>query len=400
MPREAKDLLEISITEKLSWFREQIWDGELSVQGREALKRVFETTLEQEQCMVLGIKERYERTPQRRGHCNGYYERTLDTTMGPVRLRVPRVRGLDQPYQPAVFSRYQRRMREVDEAIAGMFLCGVSTRAVGRILKALCGVEASPSTVSRTCKDLDKLVRQYHCRRLQDCYVHLFFDAVSMQHQGAKGPVRKLVLVAYGITQQGVREVIDFRVAHSESEKAWSDFLWDLQQRGLLGEKAQTVTVDGGAGLLAAVRQFFPRAKVQRCWVHKLRNVAAKLPRRIQDACLKQAKKIYLAPTYRQARAAFVAWCERWQEVAPQAVRCLARDIDELLTYYCLPPERHSLVRTTNPLERIFVEVRRRTRPISCFVNQDSLERILLAVFFYFNHRWANKPIRHFTHNT
>lgn len=400
MPRQVKDLLEVSISEKVGWFREQIWDGELSAQGREALRQVMQTTLEQERCMVLGIRERYQRSPQRRGHCNGYYKRTLDTTMGPIDLRVPRVRGLGGGYERAVFDRYQRRMREVDEAIAGMFLHGVSTRGVGQVLGLLCGFRVSASTVSRVCRGLDKLVRQYHRRRLEDRYVHLFFDAVSMTHQGGRGPVRKLVLVAYGVTAAGIREVIDFRVASSESEEAWSKFLWDLQRRGLLGEATLTITVDGGAGLLAAVRQFFPDAKLQRCWVHKLRNVAAKLPRRLQEPCLREAKKIYLAETYRQARAAFKAWCDRWQEAAPAAVSCLARDIDELLTCFSLPAERRALVRTTNPLERIFVEVRRRSRPISCFVNQASLERILLAVFCYFNHRWASKPLRHFTHNT
>jgi len=186
-------------------------------------------------------------------------------------------------YERAAFQRYQRRMREVDEAVAGMFLSGVSTRGVARVLKLLCGVEVSASTVSRVCRSLDALVKQYHSRRLEDKYVHLFFDGITAKHQGAKTVVKKVTLVAYGVTAEGIREVIDFRVANGESYEAWWAFVWDLQRRGLEGERVQTVTVDGSAGLVRAVRELFPGAKLQRCWVHKLRNVAAKLPRRIEE---------------------------------------------------------------------------------------------------------------------
>jgi len=207
----------------------------------------------------------------------------------------------------------------------------------------------------------------------------------------ALGAKKRLILVAYGIRSDGHKELIDFLVHRSESQDAWESLLQDLWRRGLQGRATQLIITDGGKGLHAAVDVVYPRIKRQRCWVHKLRNVANKLRRSIQADCLAQAKGIYRAATKRQAIKRFHRWAARWRAQAPKAVACLEQDLEQLLSFFDCPREHHVKIRTTNAIERIFREVRRRTRPISCFTNDASIDRILYGLFSYFNERWSRK---------
>ncbi len=380
-----------------AWWREvkdDFW-GDVKQETLQLVKRLLEASM-QEELAVYTQAQWHERTVQRSAYRNGGYTRTLSTDLGYVAdLRVPRSR--DGRFRSAVLPRYQRRQPAVNRLLQDVFLAGVSTRRVGEVVQPLLGVRWSASTVSTVTQALDHAVAQCQRRPLLDEYQALFLDGVTMRVKDARGTKQRLVLVAYGITVFGRRELVSFRQASSESQAAWEAFLNDLYHRGLAGTPLQLIATDGGKGLHAALTVVYPYAKRQRCWVHKLRNVAAKLPRTHQAACLQQAKTIYQAATRREAVARFHQWAQRWERLAPQAVACLRVDLDELLTFLAFPEAQRVKLRTTNVIERCFREVRRRTRPIGCFTNAASCDRIIYAVLHRLNTIWQEKPLKAFT---
>ena len=196
----------------------------------------------------------------------------------------------------------------------------------------------------------------------------------------------------------GQRRLLAFRLAQAESEAAWEAFLSQLRERGLGGQHLRLISTDGCPGLHAALETVYPYVPRQRCWVHKLRNGAALRTRSQQADCLAEAKAIYLAPTRRQAVQAYWAWAQRWRGEAPKAVACLERDLDELLNFLACPEAHRRKVRTTNAIERAFREVRRRTRPMSCFTNDASCERIIYAVVSHLNKSWEGHMLLEFPH--
>jgi transposase-like protein len=305
-------------------------------------------------------------------------------------LEVPRCRK--KGFKTTVFRRYKRRWKEVDDYIQGIFIAGVSTRQTGLALKALMGCKPSASTVSSVIKLLDPEVKQFHRHPLTDTYRYLFLDGVWIKVSGYK-VVKKVLLIAYGVKHDGSREVIDYRLASSESEREWGAFLSDLYRRGLTGDSLRLIIIDGGKGLRAAVDMVYPHISIQRCWVHKLRNVSLRLRARYREVCLAQASKIYRAKCYRDAVARFRAWARRWQESAPEAVICLKADIEELLTFFKENRRLWTKLRTTNAIERIFRELRKRIRPMCSFANNASCDRIVYAVFKKYNDTGKDRPL-------
>lgn len=375
-----------------------VW-GEMSRQGRAILQRLLEYSMETELTQRLGY-EPHDRDPElHTNYRNGYYHRSLDTMWGPIEgLRVPRAREGRTHYR--VLARYERRAPGVNRLIQEMYLAGVSTRRVGVLLEGLLGGSASPTVVSRVCARLDREVRSWHERPLADRYQYLFLDGVALRAKGAQGLKKCLALCAYGITRDGQRELIDYRLGRGESEAEWAALLNDLYRRGLTGEQLELVITDGGPGLIGAVTLVFPRVPRQRCWAHKLRNVANLLPKAHREACLAGAREIYQAPTQREARALFRQWAGTWLPVVPKAVLCLRRDLDELLAFLAQPRRHHRKIRTTNVIERQFREVRRRTNPMTCFAHERSADRILYTIFQYSNKRWAGSLLHEFTHKS
>jgi transposase-like protein len=311
-------------------------------------------------------------------------------------LAVPRTRsGL---FHPQVLPRYQRREPLVDAAIREVFLLGVSTRQTGRALATVVQDAVSAATVSAVSKALDVAVGAWHRRSLTDQYVYLILDAVSVRIRLVGKTLRRMALCAYGVKAEGRRELIDFLIVKSESEDSWRSFLGELWRRGLHGVNLRLITTDGHAGLEAAVDLVWPRVAHQRCWVHKLRNLENKLKGSQRD-CLEQAKLLYQAPHRREAVARFRAWRARWQRLAPKAVACVEQDLEELLAFYDCPPAHWKMVRSTNVIERLFVEVRRRIRTMCAFSTRDSCERILFSVFQRMNQYWTRHPLKTFTQN-
>ena len=344
---------------------------------REALKATLEGAIHAELVGYLRAKP-HERTEGRFDYRNGTYRRGLVTSYGYLgMLEVPRCRK--KGFKTKVFRCYQRRWKEVDEYIQGIFIAGVSTRETGLVLKKLMDYKPSASTVSAVIKLLDPAVKQFHRQPLTDSYRYLFLDGVWVKVSGYK-VVKKVLLIAYGVKHDGTREIIDYRLALSESEREWGGFLSDLYRRGLTGDTLKLLIIDGGKGLRAAVDMVYPHIGIQRCWVHKLRNVSLRLRARYREACLAQAKKIYAAKCHREALARLRSWVRRWQIDAPEAVVCLKKDIEELLTFFGENQKLWIKLRTTNAIERTIRELRKRIRPMCSFANNPSCDRIVYAV--------------------
>jgi len=278
-----------------------------------------------------------------------------------------------------------------------MFLAGVSTRRVGEVLATVTGEKVNPQTVSRVLRSLDREVELYWRRPLGDVYQYLFLDGICLKVKGVAGSQKRQVLCAYGIRLDGKREIISFRQATDESEAKWEAFLRDLYDRGLEGKTLRLIITDGCSGLHRALDTVYPYVSRQRCWAHKLRNVANKLPRRDQRDCIRGAALIYQAENRRQARKKYLEWASQWHKKRPEAVRCLEKDLDELLNFLDMPAEHRVKVRTTNVIERSFREVRRRIRPMSCFNNTASVNRIIFGVVSHLNRSWKEKPLSQFT---
>lgn len=314
---------------------------------------------------------------------NGSYPRHLLTELGDIELLVPRTRR----YAPIeVVRAYARRPEQVDRMILSCFVLGLSVRKVSEALLPILGRPISPATVSTVAKQLDAVVAAFHARPLRSRYTVLMLDGVVLARRTGAGAIRRPVLVALGLRPDGKKEIIDFRLAHSESAAEWERFLGDLIRRGLNLEGLEMVCIDGGSGLRAALPTALPGVPVQRCWAHKIRNVLAKVRRADQAAVKTGLHAILNARTLPLARSAARRFADKWQQDYPAAVACLRADLDELLTCWCYKSlDRRRAVRTTNAIERRFREVRRRTRPMGVFSDRTSMDRILFAVFSHEN---------------
>ncbi len=369
---------------------EQLW-GDLTGEMKRTVKLLLQNRLHDELTAYLQA-ERYRRAPGRRGVRNGAYRRCLTTTWGTIPdLEMPRCRL--RGFTATVLPRYQRRTAAVDQLIQAVFLAGVSTRRVGPTLAHLLEDTVSAATVSSITRTLDQQVETWHHRPLRDQYGSLVLDGLALRVKTPDGTRRRLILVAFGITTTGQRHLIDYRLVRTESQGAWEAFLTNLACRGLVGVALRLITTDGHRGLHAALTLVYPTVPRQACWVHVLRNVAQRLRVRDRVRCLHLARLIYQARSRPAAETALHRWVHAWQPVAPKAVRSLLDDWEALLAYYHLPARHWRRVRTTNAIERAFREVRRRVRPMTCFTNPASCDRIIYAVVHHLNTQWQGRPL-------
>ena len=375
--------------------QESFW-GDFQGRTREMLKKLLESDAEQQMADYLGLKW-HERAGAiaRVDYRNGFYERDYVTPLGGIRLRIPRTR--QRSFLPRWLGRLQRRAPEVAELIRQAFLRGISTRQVGRVVAVLTGEAVSAQTVSRLTRVLDQAVRAFHERPLGDSWCYLVLDGVWLKVRRAFGPQRVLLLVAYGIRGDGTRQLLAFTRAKSESQAGWEGLLNDLYQCGLRGQHLQLVITDGCPGLARALETVYPRIRHQRCWVHKMRNILEKAKRRDEKQLKSEAQKIYLAANLAGAKRAFERFRFHWRSRYPSLVRQLERDLPELLHFFRFPQHLWRKLRTTNVIERCFVEVRRRTRPMVVFTNVESVDRIIYAIFSRFNEDWKNHTLELFT---
>lgn len=368
---------------------DNFWIDDAQKQVKMLLKSLLEDTLNQD----LELQRQNAPGPVYR---NGYYSRALHTQFGRMQdLQVPRLR--DATFKTRVFERYQRFQPQVEDLIMNTFLKGVSTRKIGGLLSELLETEVSATKVSRVCQKLNTQVLAYHQRPLLDEYQYLILDGISLKLRVRDKYVNRRMLVAYGITMFGKRELIDFKHAKAESKEAWECFLQTLFLRGLGGKHLKLIAMDGSAGLKAACELVYPQARIQRCWAHKLRNVSNYCKAKYEKDCIADARKIYLAQNKIDALKQFKAWKATWKKTCPDAVHCLEKDLEHLLPFLECPKPHQVKIRTTNVIERSFREVRRRTKVFSCFTNVESTERIIFAIFSGLNQHWQEKPLKHFT---
>lgn len=356
------------------------------------LRPVLNEILESEMTDHLGA-EPHERTEERTGRRNGHYERELTTRVGSIELRVPRAR--DGTFSTALFDRYQRSEKALVLALMEMVVNGVSTRKVKNITEKLCGKEFAKSTVSDLSKDLDEQVEAWNERPLDDYeYPFVLVDAmqIKVRRQGAVRSTSALVLV--GVNEEGYREILGVRLANSESKQSWMEtFRW-LKQRGLSG--VELVVSDAHEGLVDALRLCFQGATWQRCQTHFRRNIIDKTPSSHEDAMHEGLDEIFGADDPDEARRAFNELAANLEGKADRALETLELGLEDATAVLRLPEKYRRRLRTTNALERLIQEVRRREKVIRIFPNEESASRLIGAYLAERHEEWSTGR-RYFT---
>jgi len=347
------------------------------------VQEALQETLEAQMSECLGAQP-HERSSGRVGYRSGYYTRGLITRVGKIELRVPQDRH--GRFSTEVFDRYQRSEKAFVATLAQMYVQGVSTRKVKAITEQLCGYRFSASTVSRMTRSLDAKLTAFAERRLSEDYAYLILDARYEKVRDAGVIRHRAVLIAIGINWDGRREILSVELANRESRSSWKDFLVRLKGRGLRG--VELVISDNHEGLKAAIRETLSDAVWQRCYVHFLRNALDYLPRKADDDCLTELRWLYDRRNIEEALRDLAAWLEKWHGKYSKLCDWAEANIEETLTFYRLPREHHKHLKSTNMLERLNEEIRRRTRVIRIFPNEASCLRLVRALAVEKHEEW------------
>ena len=315
----------------------------------------------------------YERSEDRTDSRNGTRERELNTRIGRIVLHVPRHRNV--PFKTLVFDNYSRSEAALIASMAEMVVNGVSTRKVSRVMETLCGTSFSKSTVSEVCKDLDKAVAEFRTRSLEGEYPFLTVDATYFKVRENSRIISKAFMIAYGTNAQGYREILGFGVYANESAATWTDFLMGLKKRGLTG--VLMITSDAHEGILAAIGKVFPTVPWQRCQFHFIRNIMEKAPKKYQTGLRAELQEMFNCKSIAEARKIRDRIIEDYREAAEAAVSCLDDGFESSMTVMLLPVGLRRYYRTSNHIERLNKELKRRSRVIGVFPNEDSVLRLM-----------------------
>jgi transposase-like protein len=356
------------------------------------LEVMAQRVMEEELALHLGA-ERHERTAERRGHRNGYKARGLKTRMGELELQVPQARGVE-PYSPTLFAKWQRSERALLVACAEMYFMGVSTRKVKKVLEKMGGFELSASTVSCIAAELDEKLTEFRQRRLDaHTWPYLMVDATYVKVRKRGRVVDQAVLVVAGVNDAGRREILTWRLAAVESEDTWTEVLRELKQRGVSG--VQWLISDGHEGIRAAVRTQFSGVAWQRCWTHFMRNALAKVGHKHKEAF---AKELIAARKFDDVKTCLMEAervAQRWEKDYPRAAEQIRAQFEETLAVHDLPREHRRRVYTTNIMERLMKEIKRRTRVVGIFPNESSCDRLVGAHFLERDETWQCERMRY-----
>lgn len=347
------------------------------------MKEALQEVLEGEMTDFLGAAPG-ERTESRSGYRAGYYGRSLVTRIGKLELRVPRDRSGE--FSTALFERYARSEKALVAALAEMYVQGVSTRKVKAITEELCGHSFSASSISTINKGLDEALAKFAARPLDEAYPYLILDARYERVRDNGVIAHQAVLIAIGINWEGKRQVLAVEMANRESQSSWKDFLLRLKERGLSG--VEFVVSDDHAGLKKAISVVLTEAAWQRCYVHFLRNALDYLPRKADDDCLQELRWIYDRRDIQEAQRDLSAWIGKWQAKYPKLVDWVEANIIETLTFYRLPRAHHKHLKSTNMLERLNEEIKRRTLVVRIFPNTESCLRLIRALCVETHETW------------
>jgi transposase-like protein len=355
----------------------------LSEALRGRIREVIWTLAKAELVEVLVAKP-YERKGERRGYRNGKRERWISTGLGATVIELPRARltegGEEKEWQSRLIERYQRRASSVDSALLGCYLSGANGRRIrGALSPLLRGAPLSKSAISRIVGRLQSLFFQWRERSLEsESVVFLYLDAIALRVRIANKVVSAPVLVAVGVKADGHKAVLDLELLGSESGECWGGFVEGLVGRGL--KRPRLVIIDGNKGLRAAVDKNWPGIEVQRCTVHKLRNLERHTPRHALEEVKSDYHRIIQAESLDQARKAYREFIVKWKKLAPKVAVSLEEAGEELLTFYGFPNSQWKSLRTTNAIERLNGEFRRRVKTQGSLPSAQAAELLLFGL--------------------
>lgn len=350
-----------------------------------AIRLTLEMVLEEELKAMVGAR-RFERVAGRKDRRNGTYLRRVLTSLGQIELQVPRSRQNGAPAD--VLGRYRRRTEDVDDLITEAYVQGVSQRGMGEVTEALMGERVSRSTVSRTAKKLDEAVTELREQPIEGPHPYLYLDATYLDARWARKVENVSALVAYAVGPDGRRRLLGITIGAEESEDSWTELLAQLLERGLTG--VRLVIADEHAGLAAAVRRRLPEAERQRCSVHLQRNILTKVPRRLRKRLAREIAPIFKANGgLAEAKKVRDELVRRWSKELPEAMEVLTRGFAAATRFYAFPKAHWPRIRTTNGLERLHGEIKRRIRAVGAFPDRASALRLITAVAIRTTESWA-----------
>jgi transposase-like protein len=350
---------------------------------QEALQQLTQAVVELEAAKQIGAGH-YERTPERRTYRNGHRERVWETRVGEIPLRIPKVR--DGSYFPSLLEPRRRSEKALLAVVQQAYVEGVSTRRVDDLLQALGLTGIDKSRVSRICKELDEVVERFRSRPLEGQYPFIWLDALYLKVRDNHRIVSQALVIATGVRETGEREVLGFALGASEEEAFWLDFLRSLVRRGLNG--VQLITSDAHEGLKAALGKVLIGASWQRCRVHFMRNLLAHVSRGDKSIVAAALRTIFAQPDRQAAGVQLAEVVQAMQRRWPKAAELLAQAEDDILAYMAFPTELWTRIYSTNPLERLNKEVKRRTNVVGVFPDGGSVTRLVGAVLLESSDEW------------
>src|SRR5699024_3805757 len=355
--------------------------------SKNILTTVFNQLMESQRTEYIQAED-YERSESRQSQRNGYYERELTTRVGTLDLKVPRTR--DGEFSPTVFERYQRNEKALLASMLEMYVSGVSTRKVSKIVEELCGKSVSKSFVSSLTKQLDPMVKEWQHRSLSGTnYPYVMTDVLYIKVREDHRVLSKICHIAIGITTDGEREIIGFMIQNEESDETWSTFFEYLTERGLQG--TELIISDAHKGLVSAIRKAFTNASWQRCQVHFLRNIFSSIPKKNSKAFREAVKTIFKFTDIELAREAKNNLINHYIDQTKYTKACETLDSGfEDAFQYTVVGKGHNRLKSTNLLERLNQEVRRREKIIRIIPNRTTANRLIGAVLMDLHEEWLS----------
>jgi putative transposase len=389
--------VEINVPEIVNIFKEIQKQPEnlfemIRVEIRENVGEYLSGLMDIERTQFLG-RQRYEHGQGDVNHRNGSYPRNFTLKgIGQVNVRVPRDR--EGGFKTKIIPRSKRYEDELRRDLTMMFLTGVSTRTLSMMSERLIGRRISPTQVSNANKELIDAVERWRSRDLSEEPIkYMFLDGVNFDMR-IDGSIEKVpVLVTIGVTEEGHRKVLGFQAGDKESAPTWREFFKDLKRRGLKGANMILGVMDGLPGLEKVFKEEFPKAKVQRCQVHVSRNVLAKVPKKLKKAVADDLRSIFYASSKQKAMGFFDIFKEKWRKDLPSAVQCLENSIGACLTFFICPEEEWISLRTSNIIERLNKEFKRRTKPMEIVAGENACYMLLAFISLKMEIHWKSNPI-------
>jgi transposase-like protein len=349
------------------------------------IRAVAESAMAAEVTRHVGA-EPHQRTGDRVGQRNGYKPRALQTRVGTLDLDVPQVRGCE-PYHPSLFGRWQRSERALLVTCAEMYFQGVSTRNVRQVLEVMCGGDVSATTVSQVARELDEKLSAFRTRRLDGhAYPYVKVDARYERVREGNRVVSRAVLVTIGYTEQGMREVLDWRVADSESEASWGRVFGDLKDRGLAGVKV--LVSDAHRGIRAAAGRHLQGVAWQRCQVHLKRELLRKVSYKRSGELMADVRHVFAGGTEAECLLRAEGMAGKWETQAPAVASLLREGVRDCLTVLSLPAEHRWRMTSTNDLESLMRRLKKRTQVVCVFPSAESCERQVGAQLLEVHEGW------------